>query len=71
MSETLTERLVSALAEARELIRAYHGLPGWAEYQHSPEMKRINGALDAWARAPVSEAAPSVRDSSGVAAETP
>ena len=53
MGDTLTERLVSALTEARYLIGAYHGEPGWVEYQQSPEMKRINGVLDEWARAPI------------------
>lgn len=43
--DELLRALRDALAEARELIAAYHGEPGWAEYQHSPEMKRINTAL--------------------------
>ena len=43
----LFEQLKSALAEARSLIAAYHGEPGWADYQYSPEMKRINSAMAA------------------------
>lgn len=43
----LFERLAAALAEARSLLRSYHGEPGWSEYQQSPEMRRINGAMDA------------------------
>jgi hypothetical protein len=39
--------LVAELTEAVEIIRFLHGVPGWTEYQHSPEMKRIAAALAA------------------------
>lgn len=37
--------LRAALAEAIDLIHAYHGEPGWSDYQASPEMKRLKAAL--------------------------
>lgn len=43
----LFEQVIAALAEARDLVHSYYREPGWAEYQQSPEMKRINGAMDA------------------------
>ena len=39
--------LLEALKEARELIKFYHGEPAWDIYdKQSPEMKRINNAID-------------------------
>ena len=40
--------LVEALEEAKVTIKALHGPNAWGIYeQHSPEMKKINGALEA------------------------
>jgi len=39
--------LVAELTAAVEIIRFLHGVLGWTEYQHSPEMKRITAALAA------------------------
>lgn len=36
----------SALRRAVETIRVFHGEPAWPEYQQSPEMKQINGAIE-------------------------
>ena len=45
--DDLFYQLQAALAEARQIIRSFHGEPGWSDYQHSPEMKCINAALAA------------------------
>lgn len=38
--------LLAALKEAKEIIHLMHGDLAWGIYdQHSPEMKRINGAI--------------------------
>ena len=37
--------LLAALIDAKETIKAWHGEDAWDLYQHSPEMKRINEAI--------------------------
>ena len=37
--------MLEALKSARVTIKALHGPVGWKQYQHSPEMQRINAAL--------------------------
>lgn len=44
---TLIERLMDALTEAKRTIMALHGKTAWDIYDaHSPEMKKINAALN-------------------------
>lgn len=46
MNEDNAEKeLLEALRTAHRTIFALHGEIAWPEYQHSPEMKKINGAL--------------------------
>lgn len=42
--ETVDE-LLAALEQAYDTIKALHGEIAWDEYQHSPEMKCINAAI--------------------------
>lgn len=37
--------LLAALEEAITLVEFFHGVPGWTEYQSSPEMKRLRAAI--------------------------
>lgn len=50
LADLVAERdaLRAALVEAKQVIRGWHGEDVWDIYdQHSPEMKRINAAIDA------------------------
>ena len=38
--------LNEALKTAKRTIHAWHGGIGWEQYQHSPEMKKINQAIN-------------------------
>lgn len=39
--------LAAALKEAKETIKIWHGPDAWEIYdQHSPEMRRLNAAID-------------------------
>lgn len=42
---TAAPDMYEALKVARETIKALHGDIGWAEYQHSPEMRAIDAAV--------------------------
>lgn len=42
---TAHDELVAALECARKTIHSWHGVIGWEEYQHSPEMTTIDNAL--------------------------
>jgi hypothetical protein len=41
------DKLLNWAKESYELIGFYHGLAGWDEYQHSPEMQRFRAAIAA------------------------
>ncbi len=47
-AEAERDKLREACYEALELVKTWHGEPGWTTYHdHSPEMKRIRTALEA------------------------
>ena len=42
----MVDKIVEILKEAKETIKIWHGDIGWDFYQNSPEMKRLNEAIE-------------------------